>query len=160
MEAKPSGKLRDGDQCKVTGGVHGGKTGHVTITVIAVATVAAAAVVWFWALRPLGFASYLSSTGVTEADIIRQYWPHRLVEPEWISATPDRFDRLMKWHIYETLARLSVVGVLWFIIAGGAVYRFVRGRRLRPDKGAASNPAIASRLQSSALVGRVVELGS
>lgn len=45
MKAKPSGKLTDGAPCKVTDGVHKGKsgvvadihtskTGHVTITVI------------------------------------------------------------------------------------------------------------------------------
>ena len=45
MKAKPTGKLRDGAQCKVIGGVHAGKsgivtdintskTGHVTITVV------------------------------------------------------------------------------------------------------------------------------
>jgi hypothetical protein len=56
-----------------------------------------------------------------------------LVEPEWISATPSRLDRIMKWRNSETLARLSVVGVLWFIIAGGAVYRFVIRRKLRPN---------------------------
>jgi hypothetical protein len=45
MKAKPPGKMRDGAQCKVIGGVHAGKsgvvrdintskTGHVTITVV------------------------------------------------------------------------------------------------------------------------------
>jgi ribosomal protein S4E len=45
MKAKPSAKLKDGDRCKVIGGVHEGKsgkvtdiktskTGHVTITVV------------------------------------------------------------------------------------------------------------------------------
>jgi len=45
MKAKPPGKLQDGARCKVTGGVHAGKsgtvrdiktskTGHVTITVV------------------------------------------------------------------------------------------------------------------------------
>ena len=45
MKDKPSGKPRDGAQCKVIGGVHAGKsgvvrdintskTGHVTITVV------------------------------------------------------------------------------------------------------------------------------
>jgi ribosomal protein S4E len=45
MKAKPPGKLTDGAQCKVIGGVHAGKsgvvrdinaskTGHVTITVV------------------------------------------------------------------------------------------------------------------------------
>ncbi|MFT3878759.1 MAG: hypothetical protein QM703_03750 [Gemmatales bacterium] len=45
MKAKPPSKLKDGNRCKVTGGVHEGKsgkvtdiktskTGHVTITVV------------------------------------------------------------------------------------------------------------------------------
>jgi ribosomal protein S4E len=45
MKAKPTGKLKDGAPCQVTGGVHAGKsgivrdintskTGHVTITVV------------------------------------------------------------------------------------------------------------------------------
>ena len=45
MKTKPAGKLKDGARCKVTGGVHAGKsgivrdiktskTGHVTITVV------------------------------------------------------------------------------------------------------------------------------
>src|SRR3954471_17043493 len=105
--------------------------GAIPITIVTVATVAAAAAVWFWALRPLGFASYLSSTDATDADIIRRYWPHRLIEPEWIGASPEKLDRLMKWHIYETVARLSVVGLLWFVITGGVVYEFVRRRRVR-----------------------------
>ena len=105
----------------------------VTRKIIAVATFAAAAAVWFWALNPLGFVSYLSSTGATDADIIRQYWPHRLVEPEWISASPDKFDRLVKWHTAEVGARLSVVGLLWFIVTCGCVYRsFSRTHSVEP----------------------------
>ena len=45
MKAKPTGKIKDGDQCEVVGGVHAGKsgtvrdintskTGHLTITVV------------------------------------------------------------------------------------------------------------------------------
>ena len=49
----------------------------ITITVIAVATVAAASSVWFSALRLLGSASYLGPTGGSDADIIRLYWSHR-----------------------------------------------------------------------------------
>jgi hypothetical protein len=104
----------------------------IAITIIIAATIAAGAAIQFWAIRPLGFASYLSSTDATDADIIRQYWPHRLIEPEWISATPDTLDRLIKWHNYETIARPFVVIVLWLFIAGGVAYRFDRGQRLRP----------------------------
>ncbi|HOW67739.1 MAG TPA: hypothetical protein P5186_27460 [Candidatus Paceibacterota bacterium] len=114
-----------------------------TITIVTIATFAAAAAVWFWALRPLGSASYLSATGATDADVIRQYWPHRLVEPEWVSATPDRF---MKWHMAEAIARLSVVGVVWLIISGGAILRFTRGRRQKPNKSVETNRRPASPL--------------
>src|SRR5437773_239275 len=96
---------------------------NITITIVAMATVAAAAAVWFWALRPLGFASYLTSTGATDAEIIGQYWPHRLVEPEWVSATPDR---LMNWSLTEAVVRSSVIGVVWLIITGGAIFRYSR----------------------------------
>src|SRR5216117_3176868 len=65
------------------------------ITMGTAATVATAAVVWFWALRPLGFAAYLSFTEATDTEI----------------------------------------GMLWCIIAGGVVYKFIRGRRLRPRFG-------------------------
>ncbi len=114
-----------------------GRTAHhnmqrtITIAVIALATVAAAAAVWFWALRPLGFASYLSSTGASDADIIRQYWPHRLVQPEWVSATPDR---LMNWHFAEVCARLAVVAVSWSLTVGGFFYGVIKRRRVRPNQ--------------------------
>lgn len=109
---------------------------NFTITIVTMVTAGAAAAVWLWALTPVGFCSYLSSTGTTDVDIIRQYWPHRLVDPAWISATPDGLDRLMKWHMTEPIARLSVIGALWFIIVGGTVYRFIRGRGLRSNQGA------------------------
>jgi len=47
-----------------------------------------------WALRPLGFHSYLSSANASDAEIIRQYWPDRLVPPDWVSSVPDR---MMNW---------------------------------------------------------------
>ena len=98
----------------------------ITGTVMILMTVAAAMVVWFWALRPLCFASYLTSPGASDADIIRQYWPHRVVEPEWVGATPDR---LLNWHITETVARLVVVSVLWLLITGVVAYGLIRRSR-------------------------------
>jgi hypothetical protein len=97
-----------------------------TMIVVAVVTVAAASAIWLWALRPLGGASYLHSSTETEADIIRRYWPQRLIEPEWVSARPD----LMSWTITETFVRLSVIGLVWCVIVARAVYVVGRRRRL------------------------------
>jgi hypothetical protein len=101
-----------------------------TIAIISAVTVAAASAIWLWSLRPLGGGSYLSSTTESDADIIRRYWPHRLIEPEWVSATQST---LISWTVTETLARLSVVGVSWFMSAGVAVYILVKGKKL-PQK--------------------------
>ena len=83
---------------------------------VAAGTVLAGVAVYFWALRPLGFASYLSSTGASEADIIRQYWPHRLVPPEWVSHTPST---LMNWSLVEAATRLAVIVGFWLLIIIG-----------------------------------------
>lgn len=98
----------------------------ITGTVMILMTVAAALAVWFWALAPLSFASYLTSPGASDADIIRQYWPHRLVEPEWVRRPRDR---LLHWPLMETVARLAVVSVLWLFVTGGVVYGLMRKRR-------------------------------
>src|SRR5437763_12825008 len=103
-----------------------------TIIVIA-ATLTAAAAIWLWALRPLGFASYLSSTGATDADIIRRYWPHRLVQPEWISPAKGTGERLTNWHLAETAARLSVVGLIW-IVTIAYIYRVTKRTNLTADR--------------------------
>jgi len=105
-------------------------TRTIRITLVLAATVVSVVLVYFWALRPLGFASYLSSTGASEAEVIRQYWPHRLVQPEWVSDVPDR---LMNWHLAEAIARLALTGGLWLAFIGilgrGVVWR----RRGKPN---------------------------
>jgi hypothetical protein len=91
-------------------------------TLALIASIAAIAAAWFWALGPfLGSHFYAVPNGATEADIIRQYWPRRLIEPEWI-ATPDR---LMNWHLDETVARLTCIAVLWIVVNGICSWRQV-----------------------------------
>ena len=85
------------------------------ITLVMAATFLSGALVYFWALRPLGFASYLSSTGASDADIIRQYWPYRLVQPEWVSEGPNR---LMNWHLTEAAVRMALTGGFWITFIG------------------------------------------
>lgn len=101
------------------------------IWIILAMCVAAAAAIWFWALRPLGFVSYLSSTGTSEAEIIRSYWPNRLVQPEWVSASPDR---IMNWHFVETITRLVAVSVVWCLALAAAAYATSKNRRAKHKK--------------------------
>jgi len=89
-----------------------------------------------WAIRPLGFASYINYTGATDADIIRQYWPHHLVQPEWVSDDPSR---LMNWHFTEATVRVALVGLLWIGFVGtfgrGVVFTPFWRRREKPNHG-------------------------
>jgi hypothetical protein len=117
------------------------------ITLVAAATILSGVAVDLWALRPLGFASYLSSTAAGEADIIRQYWPHRLVEPEWVSSVPGR---LLNWHLTEAIARLALVFALWLLficVAGrGVAFTLVwrRGRKTNNQHRADQNQPFSS----------------
>jgi hypothetical protein len=89
------------------------RTNRITLVIAAAAL--ASLLVYFWALRPLGFFSYLISAGVSDADVIRQYWPHRLVQPEWVGVGPSQ---LMNWHFAETAARLALTGGFWLAFVG------------------------------------------
>jgi hypothetical protein len=82
------------------------------ITLVGAATILAGAAAYFWGLAPLGsFTAYLSST-TGDADTIREYWPCRLVQPEWVSDIPSR---LLNWHLAEEIARLALVAGLWLL---------------------------------------------
>ena len=98
------------------------------------ATVLSGALVYFWALRSLGFASYLSSTITSDADIIRQYWPYRLVQPAWVSDVPGR---LLNWNLAEASARLALTGGIWLafisIVGRGITFTPVWRRRGKPN---------------------------
>ncbi len=104
------------------------------IALVAAATFLVGVAAYFWAAGPLGFASYLSSTGASDADIIRQYWPYRLVQPEWVSGVPDK---LMNWHLAEAIVRLAVVSGSWLLFVGilgrGVTFTPMRRRRGKPN---------------------------
>ena len=95
----------------------------IPIILVGVGTAYVAAALWFLKIR-LGLAFCLN--GRSAADIIRQHWPHRLIQPEWVSTTPDQ---LMNWHVAETRARLAIVIVLWLLTVGGFAYKLGTHRR-------------------------------
>jgi hypothetical protein len=122
-------------------------TRTIRITLVAAATILSGFAVYFWALRPLGFASYFSSVEASEADIIRQYWPHRLVQPEWVGSVPSR---LLNWHLTEAIARVALVAALWLlficVVGRGAAFRPVwrRGRKPNQQHGADGSQPLSS----------------
>ena len=73
----------------------------ITIT----ATVAA-----YYAIATLGNLNGIHSIGLTDADLIRQRCPIRLIQPEWVSSQPDL---LLNWAWAEMKARFGLVVVLW-----------------------------------------------
>ena len=60
----------------------------------------------------------------SEADLIRNRFPHYLVDPSRVASAPD--DVLIPWTLAETKTRLVVVWVCWFV---ALILVFVWSRR-------------------------------
>jgi len=97
----------------------------LTLQIVAV-TFVALAVAFFWALDPMLSAIFMLTHATTDAELIRQVWHIRLVQPEWISGP----GQLFKWMEAEAAARLSVVFLGWL----AAVFTLVRRYRHGPPK--------------------------
>ncbi len=96
------------------------------ILLLLLTTLVATGAGWFWALPPLLTPLfYLHPTDWTQADLVRNIWHFRLVQPEWVSTLPD----YMRWSQAETLARLVVVFLAWLATTSFLVRRHVRGHR-------------------------------
>jgi len=48
------------------------------------------------------------SNGTTDSEIINQYWPHRLIQPQWLDKNYGEMELLFHWSHMELLARLVV----------------------------------------------------
>ena len=70
--------------------------------------------------------SGIYSTNMTDADMIRQRCPIRLVQPEWVSNQPDI---LTNWMGAEAKARIGLVIVLWAGSLSVIVWRNSRKRK-------------------------------
>jgi len=67
--------------------------------------------------------SGLHSTSETEADIIRQRCPVRLIQPEWVSSQPDR---MMNWWRAEIQARFGLIALLWLTAIAILIWRYLK----------------------------------
>jgi hypothetical protein len=106
----------------VMSSVHAVDKSRFTILLL-LATLAAMAAVWFWALSPLlTLLGYIYPSNWNQADLVRHIWHFQLVQPEWVSSPPD----YMRWSEAETLARLSVVFICWLVIITFNIWRYCR----------------------------------
>jgi hypothetical protein len=97
----------------------------LTLQIVAV-TVIAFVVALFFAIYPMLVAIFMMTRpGSTDADLIREIWHFRVVQPEWISG-PDQFFR---WQQAEIYARLTLVFVGWLASVIALVMRYRRGKR-------------------------------
>ena len=92
-----------------------------------------AATLKFWAVQPFHAGGYdIVGDFATDADAdaaaIHRNWPHRLVQSEWVSRTPDLF---ANWTKAETAARSVVVGVAWLIVTGSLTHKYIRLSKAR-----------------------------
>ncbi len=118
------------------------------IIFLAVTTLIALGVIWFWALGPLLIPLVsINSTEFTSADVVRRVWHLRLVQPEWVSNPTD----YVRWSQAESLARFIVVVLGW--LAGIA---FIVRSHLASHRGTPPHTApqpIAANLRVSAVMG-------
>ena len=110
-----------------------GKGRVIAASQIVVATLAAAVVVWLWALPVLAFVEYMYSPShpPTDAQVIRRLWRLPLVPPEWLGRPSDHSSQLLaRWELTETLVRTCVVLTLWAIVVAWIYsrYRMLRSR--------------------------------
>ena len=82
----------------------------VTVSLLAVL------IAYRWALDPLGDHPIAIITGrETGVDLVRQFFPFRVVPPEWIAARADSFQTFYVWSQIESVARLGLVAVVWCV---------------------------------------------
>ncbi len=59
----------------------------------------------------------MHSNGTTDLEIINQYWPHRLIQPQWLDENSGGMELLFHWSHMELLARLGVCLLVTTLLA-------------------------------------------
>src|SRR5262245_10007569 len=93
-------------------------TNLLLVTVLAVLAV-------YYAITTIRIGG-IHSSNWTDADLIRDRCPIRLVQPEWVSSQPDT---LMNWLVAEMRARCGVVAALWLSGVSIILWRYLRKRK-------------------------------
>jgi hypothetical protein len=57
-----------------------------------------------------------------DAAAIRLNWPQRLVQPEWVSRTPDLW---VNWIHAEVAVRSAIVAIGWLVVTALLIHRYI-----------------------------------
>lgn len=77
-------------------------------------TLAALAAAAFWGIRPLSALGGLRNMDSTPTGLVQQRVPIHFVSPNWISGK-DNLEIERKWSVVETIVRLAIVFITWFV---------------------------------------------
>ena len=91
----------------------------------AIVTCVALVLVFCWGLMPLLSPPQGLHNG-TDVDLIRNRYPHHLVNPESVADTDGETE--FRWIFAETKARLGIIFISWCVVTG---ILFLRARRTR-----------------------------
>ncbi len=59
----------------------------------------------------------MHSNGTTDLEIINQYWPYRLIQPQWLADDYGGMELLFHWSHMELLARLGFCLLVTILLA-------------------------------------------
>jgi hypothetical protein len=111
---------------------------------IAAVTLIALAITFWWALDPIFIAIFMMvHSGTADAELIRQSWHFRLVQPEWI-LDPNQSLQFLRWQHAEACARLAVVFAGWIGSVAALTRRYRRHKRRHLTKRCSERLAVAA----------------
>ena len=91
---------------------------------IGLVSLAGAVALWLFALPVLlCFIQYMGPRD--DALEVRHLWPHRLIQPEWLTRPSDKLgELLMRWQITETGVRALLIAIMWAVAVSFCYSRY------------------------------------
>ena len=105
----------------------------MTLGLLVVVTASAVLLIRSWAI-PVWWTviSYMGNPDATDSEMIKDLWPHRIIQPDWLSSGSDLFGR---WQHAEMHARITLVVIVWLAIVLALLYTAFRQRQpKRPNQ--------------------------
>ena len=98
----------------------------ITLGLLVLATVSAVVLIRLWAI-PVWW-TVLVYPDINDSEVINEFWPYRIVQPDWLSSGSDLLGR---WQHAEMHARITLIVIVWVAIVSALVYTAFRQRQPR-----------------------------